>query len=1290
MKVHKLNEVRLNTHQTHLESLVTLGKDGLNELNSHIQKFLNMLEGNNELTLMSKIDGAPSVFMWHKLAGYPDNSIALKSFTSGPNTALSSDEQVDQRYGDRPDMAEKLKQCLKLAKYIPDGQAWQGDCLFTKNDLKEEEINGTGYITFHPNKIVYAFSEDNPGYNDVKNADLGIAFHTIYTIDKDGNKVQSFEVDNSDIKAPKNFYLLFHEMDTKDRKKDFNVDKFNQEFNELKSLEQELINDPNYEDLVTNKSFIDYWNTFENTELADKKQVNINAGTVIKDLTDYIKDKKEKEYDKKLSTLKSDQGREKAKEKYDRDLLELEDLIKNNKDTIINLVNTLNKAADIKMIMWNGLNKTKDNFSTFYKSRTKGFVPANREGISMSDKDGNLVKIVDRSEFSSNNRNPDYLAGFEHESLDLHEDIDIDKLDIKLKPALEKFLGDKKKEFIETIVKMILDHTAYDYFNLGVYRDDMYPEDHLDANGKPIQAKLRKVHNFWLDKFGLDTSKRGVGSAIDSAITSIDWAIDDTDEYKDTLDWDDTKKLPEDEQFKIRLFYDWDVDVRKNFWGEYDDDDPITQMSFKEYLEYLLKEGNYSGHEKDLIKDMIEEIKDGHGYFEEHDVDEEMATQRSDMGSFNKPIFNKKKLTLKEDSDKTAVVAVGRMNPPTIGHAALVKALANIGSKYGVKAKLFLTHTSNNQKNPLSYESKLRWANKAFGDSVEVVKTDARSILDYLSELYNEGYNKLVYVGGGGRIGGDEDVTKNILRYNGQPDRTGKLLYNFDDIKFEDSGSREIPYEGAEQSSATHVRKLVAENNFDEFKKYVPFNERDAFALYKELRYALKGKEEAIFKECMFRENMLREATRLTKSKYTPEVQNALDKELNKIDTKLDAPDRNKGAKEYKQDQDDYTGLFVKQSSDSGVVYSEKDINKLFPNGDQINKELAELEISVNGADYKISSTGSSVLGEDSFSSEETTIYQEAISGLILAGRIDAQDVKSYLKESDDIFRYINVMDKESPSFKSKWLNFINKWGSTFNIEQAQKSTFIDKANSILKGDVTSADILHPGVKSPYSAKAGILLSGADTFDKSDVYYCTGDTDQILDTMLSFRKNKDIKGYVQFMVDNSDKIIGVSLKKISKTLRAEWDIPPKNPSEFSNVYWPKTDALTQGLVFKVGDNSYLLAIRPNSKKAGDKGTMEWKEVGGSAQMGKAVTPVRKYLGDKFFSAISKVMVDRNYIQACKMMLNKLTGKDAEPGNVYELSDDGKVLISKIFNDGCGFNSTDDSGVRMSAPYIKVF
>lgn len=254
----KLSEARLNTHQTHLESLPVLGKEGLNELNSYIDKFINQLSGNKELTLMSKIDGAPSVFMWHHIGnGYPDNSIALKSFVNGPSTSMSSEEEIDKKYGDRPDMAEKLKQCLKLSKYIPTGEAWQGDCLFTQNDLKEETINDVTYVTFHPNKIVYAFSEDNPGYNKIKNADFGIAFHTIYTIN-DGKISQSFDVDNSKIQAPDNFYLLFHEMSTEGKEQDFDVDKLTSEYNELKQLENKLVNDSNYEDLVKNKSFIDY------------------------------------------------------------------------------------------------------------------------------------------------------------------------------------------------------------------------------------------------------------------------------------------------------------------------------------------------------------------------------------------------------------------------------------------------------------------------------------------------------------------------------------------------------------------------------------------------------------------------------------------------------------------------------------------------------------------------------------------------------------------------------------------------------------------------------------------------------------------------------------------------------------------------------------------------------------------------------------------------------------------------------------------------------------------------
>ena len=60
-------KTRMNSHQTHMEDLVLLGKDGLEELNDKIEKFLTTLEGNDVgLNTTTKIDGAPAVICWSK------------------------------------------------------------------------------------------------------------------------------------------------------------------------------------------------------------------------------------------------------------------------------------------------------------------------------------------------------------------------------------------------------------------------------------------------------------------------------------------------------------------------------------------------------------------------------------------------------------------------------------------------------------------------------------------------------------------------------------------------------------------------------------------------------------------------------------------------------------------------------------------------------------------------------------------------------------------------------------------------------------------------------------------------------------------------------------------------------------------------------------------------------------------------------------------------------------------------------------------------------------------------
>lgn len=408
MKIQKLEEVRKNVHQAHLEDLVLLGKDDFNEIHNKIDLFEKTLEGEDVgLNTTVKIDGAPAVVCWHEFPGYPNDSVCLKSFISGPEKAkvISSEEELRAgKYADSPKMLDMLSYCLELAKYIPSGEAWQGDCLFTKNTKEERKINGKNYITFLPNTIIYAFSEDNPGYENIKNADFGIAFHTIYTgTAEDLN--QSFRVDASELNLPSNIYVLSPVLHASTNKADYNIDKIRELEKDLKKVEDKLVNNPVYNDLVNNKEFQTFWGTFENKNYADYKLYQINVDTLIDDLKDHLESRAPK-----MSKI---------------GVTRVSNLIENNKDILVDIVKSLNIASQIKMLLWHGFNNTAefDYDSFYYNNETGEYIPTTMEGVAMSDADGNIVKIVDRPTFASNNRNQAFAKGFKHENLILGEDM---------------------------------------------------------------------------------------------------------------------------------------------------------------------------------------------------------------------------------------------------------------------------------------------------------------------------------------------------------------------------------------------------------------------------------------------------------------------------------------------------------------------------------------------------------------------------------------------------------------------------------------------------------------------------------------------------------------------------------------------------------------------------------------------------------------------------------------------------------------------------------------------------
>lgn len=202
--------------------------------------------------------------------------------------------------------------------------------------------------------------------------------------------------------------------------------------------------------------------------------------------------------------------------------------------------------------------------------------------------------------------------------------------------------------------------------------------------------------------------------------------------------------------------------------------------------------------------------------------------------------------------NNTVIVAFGGMNPPTIGHLKLINKLKSLADeKSDVKARLYLSHSHDDKKNPLTYEEKIDFATVAFGDKVDVMKSDAKTIYSVLAELYREGFENVVYVYGEDRF----DEFQGIKECNGKKTtKIGRpirddLYYEFDSIEIENAGHRDDNSENPEEkASASYVRKLAVEGDFITFSEYVPFDNRTAMNLFNLLRKRLMSLDEAFVK----------------------------------------------------------------------------------------------------------------------------------------------------------------------------------------------------------------------------------------------------------------------------------------------------------------------------------------------------------------------------------------------------------------------------------------------------------
>jgi hypothetical protein len=174
-----------------------------------------------------------------------------------------------------------------------------------------------------------------------------------------------------------------------------------------------------------------------------------------------------------------------------------------------------------------------------------------------------------------------------------------------------------------------------------------------------------------------------------------------------------------------------------------------------------------------------------------------------------------KLLELFEQSGKTAAVAFGRMNPPTIGHQKVVDAIL----KQKADAHfLFVsqTHKSSGKnktryENPLPFEVKLGFIQQAF-PNIDIGDTSVSTAIGLLQHLEKQGFDNVVFVAGSDRVGSFTELFNN---QNG-------VDYNLKSIKVVSSGARDPDAEGAEGMSASKMRAAAIADDIDTFKTGLP------------------------------------------------------------------------------------------------------------------------------------------------------------------------------------------------------------------------------------------------------------------------------------------------------------------------------------------------------------------------------------------------------------------------------------------------------------------------------------
>ncbi len=170
-----------NTHLEHLEdNIFNKGYDGAKEAINYLYSLHEMLDGstNSPVSMTTKWDGAPAI-----VAG---KDPASGNFFVGTKSVFTRNPKINFTVADikanhpAEGLQDKLILALNTLKRLKWTTVAQGDFLFAKDTLSEQEIDGENYLTFAPNTLTYAVPSQSKLASDIVKSEIGIVWHTEY------------------------------------------------------------------------------------------------------------------------------------------------------------------------------------------------------------------------------------------------------------------------------------------------------------------------------------------------------------------------------------------------------------------------------------------------------------------------------------------------------------------------------------------------------------------------------------------------------------------------------------------------------------------------------------------------------------------------------------------------------------------------------------------------------------------------------------------------------------------------------------------------------------------------------------------------------------------------------------------------------------------------------------------------------------------------------------------------------------------------------------------------------